>query len=173
MSKKNKNNRSVWSHMIDGIRLFFWPRGGWRKAIRYGLIQMAQMPSSPYALAIGFSAGAFVSFTPFLGFHFLLAAAIAWVLRGNIIASALGTIVGNPLTFPFIWAMDYIVGIWILEGRLLRFEEVSLPSNLNDVANIFYPLFVGGLLSGLVCGAVVFILIYTSVRLYRHHQSKT
>ena len=35
-------------------------------------------------------------------FHFLSAAALAWVLRGNILAALLGTFFGNPFTFPLI-----------------------------------------------------------------------
>ena len=55
-------------------------------------------------VAAGVAAGAFTSFTPFMGLHFLFAALFAWAIRGNLLASALGTFVGNPLTFPFIWA---------------------------------------------------------------------
>ncbi|MFR8207121.1 MAG: DUF2062 domain-containing protein [Alphaproteobacteria bacterium] len=34
-----------------------------------------------------------------MGFHLLLAALTAWIIRGNILASALGTAAGNPWTF--------------------------------------------------------------------------
>ena len=34
----------------------------------------------------------------------LIAAGIAWVIRGNMLAAALGTAaIGNPLSFPLIW----------------------------------------------------------------------
>ena len=51
---------------------------------------------------MGVSAGVFISFLPIPGFHFLLAALVAWCLAGNVVASALGTAFGNPLTFPVI-----------------------------------------------------------------------
>jgi hypothetical protein len=35
--------------------------------------------------------------------HFVLSALLAYIARANIIASAIGTVVGNPWTFPFIW----------------------------------------------------------------------
>lgn len=44
-----------------------------------------------------------MSFTPFIGFHFVLAAAVTMMMCSNLIASAVGTVVGNPITFPFIW----------------------------------------------------------------------
>lgn len=169
--KNKKKSPSALTYMIDGVRLFFWPRGGWRRTIRYIVLQMARMPSSPYALAIGFASGAFVSFSPFLGLHFLLAAAIAWVLRGNMIASALGTIVGNPLSFPFIWAGDYILGFWILHGKRLSFEQAKIPRSLTDATDIFYPILVGGVPLGLAVGALTFALVYFSVRVYRKRKA--
>ena len=41
---------------------------------------------------------------------FILSGIIAYLLRGSIIASAIGTFIGNPLTFPFIWALVYSTG---------------------------------------------------------------
>ena len=40
----------------------------------------------------------------------MLPAAIAWLIGGNIVASALGTAIGNPLTFPFIWGATLELG---------------------------------------------------------------
>ncbi len=57
---------------------------------------------------------AFSSCTPFLGFHILVAMLIAWVIRGNLIASALGTFIGNPITFPVIWLVVFEVGRYIV-----------------------------------------------------------
>ena len=37
------------------------------------------------------TAGVFASFTPFIGFHFLLAFALAYLVAGNMAAAALGT----------------------------------------------------------------------------------
>ena len=34
-------------------------------------------------------------------------------MRANIIASAIGTAVGNPWTFPFIWVWIYKLGTWM------------------------------------------------------------
>ena len=78
---------------------------------------MSRLPGSPYALAGGFACGAAVSMTPFVGVHFVLAAILAWITRANIIASAIGTVVGNPWTFPFIWIWTYNLGTWLGAGN--------------------------------------------------------
>ena len=72
------------------------------------LIRLKRLQGTPYSIATGFACGVAISFTPFIGFHMILAALTAWLIRGNIIASAIGTIVGNPWTFPFIWLAVFV-----------------------------------------------------------------
>jgi len=77
--------------------------------------RLARLPGTPYSLAAGFAAGAAVSFTPLVGFHFVMGAIVAWLLRANLVASAIGTAVGNPWTFPFIWLWLYSFGHWMID----------------------------------------------------------
>ena len=92
--------------LLYRIREFFAPRKGFWRGMDYIGKRMRRLPDSPHRIALGFACGAVASFTPFFGFHFFVAAGIAWVLRANIVASLFGTIVGNPLTFPFISGMS-------------------------------------------------------------------
>ena len=73
------------------------------KQKRYWLAKIKQLKGTPNSVAIGISCGIAVSFTPFVGAHLVLAMLLAWILRGNAVAAALGTAFGNPWTFPFIW----------------------------------------------------------------------
>ena len=63
-------------------------------------IGSAACPTRRTKIAIGFAAGVFVSFTPLFGLHIVLGAALAWLVRGNIVASLIGTLAGNPVTTP-------------------------------------------------------------------------
>ena len=76
------------------IRDFFWPRSGWRRSSTYVAHRIGRLPGTSYSIAAGFACGAAVSFTPLIGFHFALAALLALLVRGNLLASALGTAVG-------------------------------------------------------------------------------
>lgn len=107
-----RNNRT----MLAKLRGFFWPHIGWRRAAKYLGHRIARLPGTPYSIAAGFACGAAVSFTPFFGLHFLFAALLALALRANVLASAFGTIVGNPWTFPLIYAAAHPLGQAIL-GR--------------------------------------------------------
>jgi len=147
----------------ERLRIFLWPRRSFRRSVRYYIKRALRLTATPHAIAAGIAAGAFASFTPFMGFHFMIAAALAWVIRGNIIASALGTGVGNPLTFPFIWASTMELGRLILYGR--HPGEVA-PLHLGralwhlDLHDIWQPLLLPMSIGGLILGAVAGVLFY-------------
>lgn len=100
----------------ERLREFLWPRSGWERSAKYLFHRVARLPGTPHAIAGGFACGAAVSFTPFVGLHIVLAALLAWSIRANIISSAIGTVVGNPWTFPFIWVWIYELGHWMGVG---------------------------------------------------------
>jgi uncharacterized protein (DUF2062 family) len=98
------------------LRTALWPRRSWSRSIAYVFKRIIRITATPHAIAAGVAAGVFSSFTPFMGLHILLALAIAWLIAGNLAAAALGTFVGNPLTFPLIWASTWEVGHKIAPG---------------------------------------------------------
>ena len=128
---------------------------GWRRVATYWAHKLKRLQGSPYAIACGFACGAAVSFTPLIGFHFILAAVLAWALRGNIIASAIGTAVGNPWTFPFIWAGIIWLGTMILgyeRGQELP-ADMTIGTIFEEPGTVLLPMLVGGLPTAVVCGS--------------------
>ncbi len=109
---KRRNKRSP----LQAVAEFIYPRGGWKRAIRYLHHRVNRLPDAPHRIARGIFCGVFASFTPFFGLHFVIAAVMARLMRGNIVAALLATFVGNPLTFPIIAAVNLKLGQWIL-GR--------------------------------------------------------
>ena len=99
---------------LTRFRVYFLPRRNYARSFRYVAKRVLRLRGTPNAIATGFAAGSFASFTPFMGFHFILSFALAWIFRGSMIAAAFGTAVGNPLTFPFIWAATLATGRMIL-----------------------------------------------------------
>lgn len=99
---------------LDRIRNIVWPRSGWRRSLRYSAYRIARLPGTPHSIASGFAIGAAVAFMPIMGVHFILSAIFSMVTRSSVAASLLGTLVGNPWTFPFIWLWLYTFGNWIL-----------------------------------------------------------
>ena len=91
-----------------------YPKGGWGRAISYVLHRLRRLPDPPHRIARGVAAGVFVCYTPFFGLHFFLAAFLAFLMQGNIVAALLATFFGNPVTFPLIAAACLELGNWML-----------------------------------------------------------
>ena len=110
------------------IKDFFKSHHSWRNYGRDILKRLRKLQGTPREIAAGVACGVAISFTPFVGLHVVLAAVTAWIVRGNILASAMGTIVGNPWTFPFIWMSVLYTGRHILGGAYLdTAKEAFLP----------------------------------------------
>ena len=132
---------------------FLWPRGGWRRSGTYVAHRLRRLPGTPYRIAAGFACGAAVSFTPFMGLHFVLAALLALAVRGNVIAAAIGTVVGNPWTFPLIWLWTYSLGRWILgSGERLQVlpKDISIQHLVEHPLDVLLPMVVGGVPTAIV-----------------------
>ena len=154
------------------LRRFVWPNMSWGRVLRYWTFKLKRLQGSPYAIACGFACGAAVSFTPLIGFHFILAAVLAWALRGNIIASAIGTAVGNPWTFPFIWAGIIWLGTWILgyeRGQELP-ADMTIGTIFEEPGTVLLPMLVGGLPVAVVVWVLFFFPIRRVVGNYQHHR---
>lgn len=174
------------------IAEFIWPRSGLKRAWLYLVRRMARAKASPHRIAIGFAAGAFASFTPFIGLHFVLAALVAWILRGNLLASAIGTAVGNPLTFPLIWMTSYQLGV-LVTGVTIDSKSVSAVTLIstgpapaaadgwlapiwNGLGSYVGPMLLGGIPLGLACGAISYFLVLAAVTKFktiRRHKHQT
>ncbi|MEM7221417.1 MAG: DUF2062 domain-containing protein [Pseudomonadota bacterium] len=119
--------------------------------------RLGRLPGTPYRIAAGFACGAAISFTPLIGLHFVGAALLSLLMRANVVASAIGTAVGNPWTFPFIWAWIYALGNWIL-GR----DSSALPYNLSltfifdHFWDILWPMLIGGIPTAIVAWFIFF-----------------
>ncbi|WP_421852260.1 DUF2062 domain-containing protein [Oricola sp.] len=160
------------------MRVWLLPRRNYARSFRYYWKRMLRIKATPHAIAAGVAAGAFASFTPFMGLHFLLAFAIAWLLAGNMIAAALGTAVGNPLTFPAIWAATHGTGRAILgnstagtDGPPVRLGKIWETGELTALWDpIFKPMIVGGVPLGLAVAAALYVLTRFAVAAFQHRR---
>ena len=149
------------------------PRGGWGRAFEYWRHRMQRLPDSPTRIALGVACGVYVSFTPFFGLHFVVAAALAWVLRANVLASAIGTFFGNPLTFPIIAAVSLELGALYFgspiasdEIKDLGFIELAILF-LQNVHELVVPYLVGGLAPGLISAVISYFIVKAVVASYQ------
>ena len=151
-----------------------WPQAGWRRASRYIAHRVRRLPGTPYRIAAGFASGAAVSFTPFIGLHFVFAALLALLLRGSVVASAIGTAVGNLWTFPFIWAWIYSLGLWLMGAEAAS----DLPATLSlgyifeRPLDVLMPMTLGGLPTAVAVWIGFFWPVRGAVAEYQHVRSR-
>lgn len=182
---------------LQWLKNLAYPDGGWGRAGSYVWHRLRRLPDSPERIAKGIAAGVMVSFLPVFGFHFVSAAALAWVLRGNILAALLGTFFGNPFTFPLIVVSAMETGSLILRqghmqnpARVMRsFGQVwqEIRDNLGALfspaapgwpqtqaffADVFLPYMLGGLIVGSVVGVLSYFVSLPIIRAYRARRQR-
>ncbi|XDA98762.1 DUF2062 domain-containing protein [Sulfitobacter sp. LCG007] len=181
--------------ILTALAEFLWPRGGWTRAFHYVKHRVRRLPDSPERIARGIGAGVFTSFTPFYGMHFIVAALLAVVARGNVLAALMGTFFGNPLTYLPIGISALTTGHWLLGRHMDEDIERSLGGKFLDAGHdllnnflavftdrtadwhhlaiffreVFFPYLVGGIVPGLVCAGICY---YLSVPLIRAYQKR-
>lgn len=162
----------------EKLRIAIWPRRSWSRSTKYVAKRVLRITASPHAIAAGIAAGVFASFTPYLGLHFFLAFAIAYVVAGNFIAAATGTFIGNPLTFPFIWAATLSTGNFILTGsfhtgaKLHQLKELARTDfwhmGWDDVwqfvLNVWEPILMPMTVGAIPIGIVISLIFYCVTR---------
>ena len=153
----------------DRVRGFIWPQSGWRRAFAYMTHRVKRLPGTPQSIAAGVACGVAASFTPMIGLHFLLAALFAWLIGGNIIASAIGTAAGNPWTFPLIWIGIYRLGALIMGWDVAETlpEGLTLTYIFDNPVAVLLPMTVGALPAAVVAWTVTYWPVLSIVTKYR------
>ena len=143
---------------------FIWPKKGFIRGWIYLALRELRLRSSDYSLAAGLACGAFASFTPFLGVHIIIAAGLAWLIGGNMVMALIGTFVGNPWTFPFIWASTYAMGSWILglEQIIDDLTQLNFSLLMAYPGQVFYAMTIGSLVLGVPFAVMLLGLCYAS-----------
>ena len=191
---KRRERRSIFRFFYEVIFSF----KGISRAIEYISIRLKRIPDTPHKISLGMSCGIFASFTPLFGLHFLIAGLLSYLLRANVLASLIGTFVGNPITFPVITVFNLKLGEWILGsseyssgdgGKIFEgfldfifliyksfFTEGSIGENnvprMNEFLNgVFIPYSLGGLILGIFIAVISYFLLRPLVATYQKKRS--
>ena len=173
--------------ILDRMRDLIWPRTSFRRSSLYLIKRILRLSTTPHAVSAGVAVGVFASFSPFLGFHLVIALILALPLYGNLLIASLSTLCGNPVTFPAIWTANYFVGSFIINGttedvasgsELWQLISTSLVSdfsweNLTNVikfvgGEIGWPMLIGSIPNGLIVSITLYLITYYFVSTYRN-----
>lgn len=147
------------------------------------LSRVLKLRGTPEAIALGFSLGMVVAFTPTVGMQLLIAPAVATLFKASRPASLLPIWITNPATIPAVYTFTYKIGafFWrgpvvarvhdklggiarrIAETKWTQFSE-HVDSFLVFGADTYVSLWIGGLLVGGGAGAVLYPLVRFTVQ---------
>ena len=164
--------RSRNSSYMQKIKNVLWPKKGFQRSFYYLRERVSRMSASTHALSMGIACGAAASMTPFLGLHFIIAALMAYMFRGNLFTSAIGTVIGNPWSFPLIWAADNYVGGWIISQFGLEQSIASLGASAGPDMPMafFFKVTIGGVVLAILSFPIYYGLSYWGLASWRAHR---
>jgi len=161
---------------LERMRVHLWPRRSWTRSSRYVVYRLRRLSDTPHAVALGFAIGVFTAATPFLGTHMVMAALLAWVIGGSVVAALLGTFLGNPITYPLIWYSTYEMGNLMLRGETGK-EPIDLSggifqSSLDQLWPILKPMSLGSIPVGLLLAGLSYLLVRPMVEAYKNRRRR-
>ena len=166
----NKTNKS---RLLRFFSFYFFFLNKLKRVINYYWLRLTRLPGSTYAISAGFACGSMVSFTPLLGLHFFLAVIFAFLIRGNFIASLLGTAIGNPISFPFIWGLIYNIGAFVTSKSSINLQsKISVDLILNETYEVFIPMLIGGAIIAIPVWLLTYFIMYSLIASYKKAKKK-
>lgn len=164
--------------VVMRLRYAVWPARSFGRSFRYMLLRLLRIDASAHSIAAGCAMGVFAVFTPFLGLQMTIGAILALALRGSVLASAVGSFAGNPVTYPIIWISTFTVGSVLLGssasaeistlsggaealGRSIRAASPNgIASAIQDLWPILKPMALGSLPLGGISAAVTYYFVH-------------
>jgi uncharacterized protein (DUF2062 family) len=139
--------------------------------MRCTLYRLARLPGTPHSIAVGFACGVAMSFTPLVGVHIFLALFLSWLIGGSLLSAVIGTIVGNPWTFPFIWLWIYNLGLWLgfatagagqvgFGAFFAEFIDAALLTDVGFLGDRALPILATMLVGGAITALAVWLTFY-------------
>ena len=127
-----KKKKRLITSIVSFINIFF----AFSRTKKYISLSIKRIKGTPQALSLGLATGIAISFTPLIGLHALLAIFISWVIGGSMAAALIGTLFGNPWTFPLIWYFTFEIGQFINYGFLSYEEEFSFQIIKKEISTL-------------------------------------
>jgi uncharacterized protein (DUF2062 family) len=128
---------------------------------------------NPRQIASGYSLGVFIGLMPLVGVKAFMAMGIASLLKWNKLAAGIGVFNINPITAPFFFGLNYLVGKQITGcSHPFEFpEELSfnfLKELFLNSSEVLMTLAIGGFILGIPFAFFAYQLTYHTIKKYRN-----
>ena len=139
--------------------------------------KLIKISDTPHAISLGFSIGVFVSFTPLIGIHIIIALVISWMIRANYFSAIIGTFIGTPFTYPFIWFASIYVGNFFMPIKDLNLltldvKQLYLFDFFDNMKSLFPSFLIGAFLLGVLSSIFSYFFTKQIISFYRKKRQK-
>ncbi|OEU67840.1 MAG: hypothetical protein BBJ57_13400 [Desulfobacterales bacterium PC51MH44] len=136
--------------------------------IREFIERAKTLQGDPHYVAMGMAIGVFISITPTIPFHTVIAVALAFVFKGSKPAAAVGVWFSNPVTVPFFYLGSYKAGMLIL-GKTAPFDAKyeSVFELMKLGLDVTIAMITGGMILGIIPGIAAYFItrkIFATIR---------
>ena len=121
---------------------------------------LLSLNDSKEKIALSFAVGVFISITPSLGFHTILAIVLSFLFKLNKAATIIGTLFNNPWTTLPIYYIDYKIGAFITGcNKQFSLEPLTFEAILSQGKDIFAVLLTGSIIFGAIASFIMYHMI--------------
>lgn len=147
------------------------------RPVRYAWLRIVRIKAPAESIALGLAIGVFAGALPFLSLQMLLAVSLAFLLRGNPVAAALGTWWSNPLNWAIIFPLFYMLGKVFVPGPVVQVpmhELIHMPilDLLQRGGKWLLITTLGGAIAGLPLAILTYFLSLRGVRMYHDSRAR-
>ena len=145
-----------------------------KHSIREFIDRAKKLQGDPHYVAMGMAIGVFVSITPTIPVHTVIALALAFVLRGSKPAAIIGVWFANPITIPLFYWGSYEVGMFLLGESIpfdVKYESIGKLMELG--LDVTVALIAGGAILGILPGIAAYFItrkIFAKIRSRKGHE---
>lgn len=133
-----------------------WP---FPRQLKLNFLRFIRLRGTPDEVARGTALGIGIGMTPTMGFQMPIALFFAWILRENKLAAVLGVWITNPITAPFIYALEYETGRLLLGMPRLAFPTEMTWAQISQLGwQFLVPLCFGSLIYTIICAFLAYAL---------------
>jgi uncharacterized protein len=146
-----------------------------KKYVRERLHALIKLNDPPHKLALAFSLGVFIAFSPTVGLHMLTCLALGWLFRLNTLVIITASFINNP------WTIVPLYGFCIWFGLKITGENAVVPDivwselNFSNAYAVLKPYLwsyvAGTLILGVVAAVIAYFVFHHIVVRYRKMNS--
>ncbi len=152
-----------------------WKKRRALRWVRYHYLRLVRLNDSPEKVALGFAIGVTIGIFPTFGLGIFIVIFLSWLIKINKASAIIGTLVMNPWTSPFFWALSFFTGSLMLGNNLN--ETALLIKGLNNTENLWrsivgkrliLPYVIGNITVTAVTAAASYLAVFYLVRVYKN-----